>query len=167
MNATFPPARVVAYHEACHCAAMLIQGVPVAAARIDQPRSHGETLAGAVTVDWNDADPDKDTLRKILLAILCGALTEGANLGPEHWPIDPDQWPVEAQKDGEQAAFLSAQLGLDAVGFGWVAFQAKSLSRQRNFRWLVSALSAALQEKELLVRPELEAIAGRILGGRS
>ena len=73
-------------------------------------------------------------------------------------------WPAECERDGKQIALLANQLGLDAVCFGWVAFQVKSLSRELRFRELVIALSAVHQEKELLVKSELRAIRDRVLG---
>jgi hypothetical protein len=89
VTVTLPPAREVARHEAYHAAALCLQGMVPKQVRIDWPR---EDQAGFVTIDWGDG-PDRDTAKRVLIAVLLGGMTEGFD-GWDNWPIDPDRMPV-------------------------------------------------------------------------
>ena len=111
-------------------------------------------LAGLVTIDWGDG-ADADKAKRVLVAILLGAMTEGFE-GWDNWPIDPDRAPVGARRDAEQARHLAGYLKLDRVGWLHVLWQANRLARGSGFRRLAVAIADELERVEVLTALELE-----------
>ena len=60
-------------HEAHHAAALCLLGMVPKCVRTDWP---APDLFGTVTVDWGDG-PDRDTARRVLLAIVLGGMIGG------------------------------------------------------------------------------------------
>lgn len=153
-----PAARELAAHEAHHAAALLIFGWPPLVARIDWPT---QEMAGSVRPDWGSRDPDERSMRDLLIATMMGPLSDGA-LRMEDYPPDPDDWPEGAQRDIEQAAFIAQWLGLDRVDWVPAGYDAVALSRERRFKRLVVAIAERLERVELLLQPELIALAEEV-----
>jgi hypothetical protein len=150
MTVTLPTSRSIAMHEAHHAAALCLAGMVPKCVRIDWPRAD---LAGFVTIDWGDgADPDK--ARRVLVAILLGAMTEGF-AGWDNWPIDPDRALVGARRDAEQARHLAEYLKLDQVGWLHVLWKANQLGRRSGFRRLAVAIADELERVEVLSAEDL------------
>jgi hypothetical protein len=151
MAVTLPTSRSIAMHEAHHVAALCLAGMVPKCVRIDWPTAE---LAGFVTVDWGDgADPDK--ARRVLVAVLLGAMTEGF-AGWDNWPIDPDRAPVGARRDAEQARHLADYLKLDHVGWLHLLSKANQLARCSRFRRLAVAIADELERVEVLNAQDLE-----------
>ena len=88
-------------------AGLCLAGMVPKQVRTDWPQ---RDLAGLVTVDWGDG-PDRDKAKRVLVAILLGAMTEGCG-GWQEWPIDPQRLPAETRRDAEQARHLAEYIGI-------------------------------------------------------
>lgn len=154
MTISRPSTRSTCWHEAAHCASLCLAGLTPLLVRVDWP---SETLLGSVKMDWENHDPTPDVMREVLLAILQGPLSDGESVDRWDWPIDVDT------RDGEQCAFLADVLNLDQVDFLQIVSKAQRLGRDRTFRRLLVDISAALEDKEVLVQPELQALTDAVL----
>jgi hypothetical protein len=156
---TLPPDRAVAWHAAGHVSALVVLNWPPLVCRIDTP---SDTLAGSCRPDWERRDINPESMKDLLLATLAGPLVDG-EAAIDAWPIDPPSWKEGNGRDAEQAAFIAHWLGIDnRVDWGWIAFQARKITRQRRFRQLVVAISRALQDREILGRDEIMQIAKEV-----
>jgi hypothetical protein len=134
-----------ASHEATHAAALCIAGMVPECVRTDFP---DDTRAGSVTVDWGDG-PDRETAERVLIAIVLGGMTEGAE-GWREWPLEPDCVPPGARRDAEQARTLGEYLKLDHGGWLHVRRRANQLARRRDFRRLLVRIANELERVEVL-----------------
>jgi len=162
MARTLPTARDRAFHEAAHAASMLIQGFTPKLVRTDFPRD----VAGLMRIDWDAMDPtDPGHLRALLLAVLQGPASEGVYANILDWPLNEldDRWPHECRRDIAQAAHLAERLRMDAVEFTSVEHDLFAQWRDPKFRALLSRITDELEDKELLLQPELQQIAIEIL----
>jgi hypothetical protein len=151
-----PTSRSAAMHEAHHAAALCLLGMVPKCVRTDWPEPD---LFGTVTVDWCDG-PDRDTARRVLLAVVLGGMTEG-HKGWRSWPIDPDRVAVGARRDAEQARTLANYLKLDQAGWLHVLWKANQLGRQRDFRRLAVLIADELERVEVLTTEDLERLMAR------
>jgi hypothetical protein len=154
MTISRPSTRSTCWHEAEHAASLCLAGMTPLVARVDWPT---ETLAGAVTMDWERHDPTPDVLREVLVSVLLGPLSNGELVDRWDWPVNVDT------SDGEQVRFLVNLLRLDQVGFLQIVFKAQRLGRDRTFRRLLVDISNALEHKEVLLQPELQAMTDAVL----
>ena len=155
MTASLPSTRSTCWHEAAHAAALCLAGMTPLVARVDWPT---KTLAGCVSIDWERNDPTPDVLREVLLAIVQGPLANGESVDRWDWPISVDT------PDGEQCAFLVDVLKLDQVDWLGIVCKAQRRGRDRTFRRLMVAISNALEAKEVLLQPELQALTDTVVG---
>lgn len=145
-----PSTRSTCYHEAAHAASLILNGWPPKVVRVDMPRG----LLGSCKVDWDARDPsDTGTLRLALISVLCGPMSDGENV--TQWY--PDAWPEN--RDGQQAKYLSEELGLDEVAWGFVCYKAARQCRDRHFRTLQVAIAQRLEDVEIVGQAELIAMA--------
>jgi hypothetical protein len=145
--------RSVAAHEAAHCASLIMNGLTPLWCRCDAPT---QRLAGSVGLDWDGWEVDDRTLRAILVALLQGPAADGEL--KSDWPVNPDDWDDASRLDAEQISFISEVLALDAVDWHFVLFQVQKQGRDHRYRRLLVAIAQALEDHELLFRPELERI---------
>ena len=153
MAVALPTSRAVAFHEACHAAALMLAGMAPHRARIDRP---DDTTAGSVTIDWGDG-VNRESARAVLIALLVGGTSE-CTAGWDEWPLDPEAVADFAGRDAEQARHLAVYLKFDAVDWAHVRWQARQLGRQRDFRRLAVAIADELEDREVLEREDLDRI---------
>jgi hypothetical protein len=161
----YPGAREVAAHEASHGAALIAQGIVPLLVRTDRP---ADNLLGSVKLDWDEIDPrDRITLRKILIGVLAGPLQDrepqltNAALATD-WPIDPDVWDDGNHADAKVITVLIDLARLDQIDYLQDVARAKRLGKDRRYRRLMVALTDALEDRELLVKHELQELAATI-----
>jgi hypothetical protein len=149
-----PPAREVARHESYHAAALCLQGMVPKEVRIDWPK---EKVAGFVTIDWGDG-PDRDTAKRVLIAVLLGGMTEGFD-GWNDWPIHPERMPIGARRDAKQARDLAEYLGItDHPTWLFYVWKANRLGGSPEFRRLVVAIADELERVEVLTADDLSTL---------
>jgi hypothetical protein len=149
-----PPARETALHEAYHAAALCLQGMVPKVVRIDWPK---QDQAGSTTIDWGDG-PDRDTAKRVLIAMLLGGMTEGFD-GWDNWPIDPERMPTGARRDAEQARHLAGYLRIaDRATWGFYVWKAHRLGSSPDLRRLVVAIDDELQRVEVLTADDLRTL---------
>jgi hypothetical protein len=154
VSVTLPPAREVARHEAYHAAALCLQGMVPKEVRIDWPEAD---VAGSMTIDWGDG-PDRDTAKRVLVAILLGGMTEGYQ-NWDNWPIDPDRMPVGARRDARQARHLAEYIGIaDRPMWLFYVWKANRLAGSPEFRRLVVAIADELERVEVLTADDLRTL---------
>jgi hypothetical protein len=166
MSRVLPTDRVRAVHESAHASAFILAGWPPAVVRTDFP----DTLAGSCRPDWDARDINEQSMRDLLIALLQGPIIEGVPLTYDRigWPLDVDHFEASGcAQDAAQLNFVGHWLGLTAVDWLWLVEQARTLSRRRDFRTLLTAIADRLEVCEMLTQPELQAIADRVLGARS
>jgi hypothetical protein len=148
-------------HEAGHCAAALLTGLPVSS--ITAPTytigelladSDPDAAAGSVVICADLDDPDE--LRKYALCLLAGHLEEGPGLGDTVWP---PVWPLvrtesEASDEAKLIKCVEA-LKLDRAGYGQLKADAHDLVCSRPFERLVTAISHLLEQRPHLDGPTL------------
>lgn len=154
MTVTLPPAREVARHEAYHAAALCLLGMVPKEVRIDWPK---EDQAGSVKIDWGDG-PDRDTAKRVLIAMLLGGMTEGYESWTL-WPVDPERMPIGARRDAEQARHLAEYIGItDRVMWLFYVWKANRLAGSPEFRRLVVAVADELERVEVLTADDLRTL---------
>jgi hypothetical protein len=100
-------------------------------------------------------------MKDYLFAIVMGPISDGET-AIDQWPIDPSAWHDRNTTDGKLAAFIAEWLSFDNVDWLWITHKARSLGRQQHYRRLVVAISHALQDREVLFKHELVAIAQEV-----
>ncbi len=154
MTVTLPPAREVARHEAYHAAALCVQRMVPKVVRIDWPEAHA---AGSMTIDWGDG-PDRDTAKRVLIAVLLGGMTEGFD-GWDDWSIHPERMPVGARRDAKQARHLAGYIGIsDRPMWMFCVWKANKLAGSPEFRRLVVAIADELERVEVLTADDLRTL---------
>jgi hypothetical protein len=151
-------ARALAWHEAHHCSSLLLAGLTPLWCRIDLPTPG---LRGSVGVDWARWGVADDTLYAVLVATCQGPASDGELRSA--WPIVLADWDgTGSRQDGQQIQYLTQCLGIDSVGWHGLLFQVNKQSRDPAFRRLVVEIASELERVEVLLRPELEALAARV-----
>ncbi len=150
---------VAASHEAAHAAALCMADWPPLSVEIVYPHQHEK---GHTRPDWTVRDPcDAASLKQLLTATLAGVATE-TTIDLTAWPITTEQWGDQFESDAQVAAFVCQFLHLDQVAYIGHVCRAQALVRDTHFRRLMSAISAELRDRELLLQPEIVQIASRI-----
>jgi hypothetical protein len=139
----------VAFHEAHHAAAALMQGMTPKCCRIDWPK---DGVDGSVTLSLGD-DPDPHKVRQALIACLLGSMAIGERW--EDFPVDPDRVDPVARPDARLAAKLADALSFDLVDWHHAVWEADRLARSIEFRHLVVAIVDELERVEVLEREDL------------
>ncbi len=122
----------------------------------------GDDQLGSTRPDWDARDINKDSMIALLISVYAGPASDGGIAERMwEWPIDADDWPDEQRKDAEMCRFLCGWLGYTQVDWLWIVHRTCALSRERRFRELQALIAAELQRCELLLKPELIALAAR------
>lgn len=156
-----PCTREVCWHEASHCASLILSGLTPQLVRVDWPT---DQLLGAVRMDWENHDPTPDVMREVLISLLQGPIAEGGLFEAQTtWPIDPTTgWQEGTGRDVEQIQFIVDSLGLDRIDWLGIVNKAVSRARSPRFRHLVVEIATALEHTELLFQHELIALTERM-----
>lgn len=146
---------MIAFHEACHAAAYLIQGVVPLCVRMDLPKGcEGYCIADPEVIDTPQGR------KKNLLATLASSAFEGCL--NDDWPIRPDEWESGRHGDAALAKRLCEQLGFDEVDSLQYVEKARRLTSNSRYCRLLTRIADELEEKELLVKNEIAQIAKEI-----
>lgn len=161
MTWTAYPANVAAAHEAAHCAALCMSDPPWPPLSVAIHYPH-QDQKGNTKPDWSTRDPtDPRALKELLVATLAGVATEAA-IDFTAWPVTAEQWGEQFESDAQVVAFICEFIGLDQISYIAYVCKAQELVRNTRFRQLMSAISAELRDRELLLQPEIVSIASRI-----
>jgi len=155
MTSTVVGRREVAVHEAYHVASLLLDGLPPILARIDL--WPGEEQAGVTKLDWEHNAPVPETLRKVLIAIMLGPMSDG-DQSLNDWPVDPTSW-TDNRRDAEQIEFIADTLALDETTYRFLLYKAQRRTHDRRFCRLVTLVTERLLATELVLQHELTEIA--------
>ena len=157
MTITHPPLAETCQHEAQHAAALILSGMTPTHVRVDQP---GDNDEGSTTMDWQHHALNPATALDALLAVIAPAAAAGhLNTISLEWPIQPHTWPDGFGRDGEQAELLARFIDLDGLSWMHLCHRAHIRGRSIPYKRLVHRIARALEDKELLLQPELQAIA--------
>ena len=142
------------WHEAHHAASLCLDGLTPLVARIDWPTA---TLAGTVRPDWETHDINEHTMRRLLISVLLGPISEGERVYVHvAWPINPAEWQDGCQADAKQAAFITQWLGIGLADYIRYVYAADQRAKDLRFLRLVVAIAHELERSEVLMQPELE-----------
>jgi hypothetical protein len=165
VSTTLPGLRERARHEAAHCAAMLHMDWPPLSCRIDFPHTNGELSAGSTAPDWDGRGGlSEDGMRDFAIAVLVAFHAEGEPVTVlDGWPLEdcPRFENAGLSGDVRQLNFCGQWLSLTHVEFLQLVFKAERMWRDRRFRRLMVKVAEQLDDLELVLKPELQAIARR------
>jgi hypothetical protein len=142
-------------HEARHCAAAVLLGVPVVKATAI-PRIEAGELKGLGHVDLGPERWTYDDVRNRALVVLAGGMGDIDTWPPPH-PSHPSMQgkvPKQEGNDGDRLYKAVAALGLDEIGYEVLCQEARDLVARRDFRRLEIGIKHLL-EQGWVVGPEL------------
>jgi hypothetical protein len=158
---TLPSTRSTAWHEAAHAASLIMSGMTPAAVRVDQP---APDRLGSCQPNWEDHDLSPHNMRELVVSVILGPLNDGDITDLTEWPPDFSRWSEHSEADAGQLCFLIDFLQLDQIAWLQLLTRAQRLARDSRFRQLTAAIAGPLEDRELLLKHELEEIATGVLG---
>lgn len=148
----------VAQHEACHAASFLEDRIAIRDVRIDLVG----TSAGMVRVDLGRLNYDRESIEKVLVGTLTGAVYEKkTQIG---WPPKPGDWGRRCAADAANATRIA--LGLDFGSADWhrSLWLAEKRYHDAEFQELVATIATELLRRGELSGLQLEKIYAQWLG---